>query len=89
MNRDKAVKFGIIMELIVLLLIGASHLEINFGRCLNNAGDGKLYNGEPFYNYICYNNIAKENDIVMTLALNDNDGDWLERWDWVVFKNIK
>lgn len=28
--------------------------EIDKGICLNEQGDGKLYNGEPYYNYISY-----------------------------------
>ena len=86
---NKSLKIGIIAEIILLVLILLSKFDINFGRCINDFGDGKLYNGEPFYNYICYGDIAQQNDIVLTLSVSDNNGDWLERWDWIVLKNVQ
>lgn len=85
---NKATITGIILIFLSMIILLFSRFEIDFGRCLNDAGDGKLYNGEPFYNYICYHN-AKENDIVMTLCLNDRYGECAERWDYIIFKDTK
>ena len=42
--------------------------ELDFGVCLNNQGDGKLYNGDPYYNYICYASTeAQAGDKVFTV----------------------
>ena len=73
----------------ILTAFAVGLFEIDFGRCLNDDGDGKLYNGEPFYNYISYHNIAEENDIVMTFCINDHYGDCWERFDFIVLKNTK
>ena len=67
--------------------------EIDFGRVTNNQGDGKLYNGEAFYNY-CYYDTERfhENDIVLTVCilnpLNNYCDDIVIRLDKCVFKNI-
>ena len=83
------IKYLVIPFVLVALAFMLNVFEIDLGRCLNDDGDGKLYNGEPFYNYISYHNIAQENDIVVTFSVNDRYGDCLERWDWVVLKNTK
>ena len=86
--KGALIAFGILIAgFIVGFIIG--FFEINVGRCLKDAGDGKLYNGEPFYNYISYHNIAQENDIVVTFCINDHYGDCLERFDFVVLENTK
>ena len=85
MNKTIKYIIGIITSIIILFVLNI--FEIDFGRCLNNTGDGKLYNDETFYNYISYNGIAKENDIVMTFSINDIYGDCAWRGDIVIFKN--
>ena len=45
-------------------------LEIMTGECLNEQGDGKLNNGEPYYNYINYSRTnAQPGDTVLTIDL--------------------
>lgn len=68
--------------------------ELDFGRVLNDQGDGKLYNGEEFYNYIHYDESRfSENDIVMTYDLlnpfNTYCDDIVIRLDFKVFENIE
>lgn len=87
---NKTIKYIIGIFIGIVLLFGFKVFEIDFGRCLNDAGDGKLYNGEPFYNYISYHYIdAQKDDIVMTFCVNDHYGECLERWDWIVLRNTK
>ena len=82
---------GILISLaIIIATFALGFFEIDFGRCLNDDGDGKLYNGEPFYNYISYRYTgAQQDDIVVTFCLNDFNKECLERWDLVVLKNTK
>lgn len=83
--KGAIIAFGFV---IVAFVVG--FFEINFGRCTNDDGDGKLYNGEPFYNYISYHYIdAQKDDIVMTFCVNDHYGECWERWDWVILRNTK
>ena len=79
---------GIIAEIITIILVLSTLFEIDFGRCLNSDGDGKLYNGEPYYNYINYSNTdAEKDDIVMTFCINNNYGECEYRYDVVILKN--
>lgn len=90
MIKDNNKKFAITMIILAVLLFALRIFEINFGRCLNDAGDGKLYNGEPFYNYISYKGIGEQDDIIMTFSVNDlkyNECVW--RGDIVILKNTK
>lgn len=77
--------------IIISILFITNFFEIDFGRCLNDAGDGKLYNGEPFYNYISYRHtLAKQDDIVMTFSINDfKYKECLWRSDIVILRNTK
>ena len=86
----KYLKIGIIAEIIVVfLLLCYRFIDVDFGRCLNSEGDGKLYNGEPYYNYINYNGHVNANydDIIMTISLNDFNNECVKRWDYVIFQN--
>lgn len=47
----------------------AHRTEVDFGRVLNEQGDGKLYNGEAYYNYICYPDKYHTDDVIMTVCL--------------------
>jgi len=66
--------------------------DIDFGRVLNEDGDGKLYNGESYYNYIWYPPEYHTNDIVMTVCLlnplNNYCDDIIIRHDIRLFKNV-
>lgn len=64
-------------------------VDISVGRCIDNAGNGKEYNGESYYNYIKYDeNIIHENDIVITGFILDEYGECEERlFDVVVLKD--
>ena len=88
---NKTIKCIIGIFIGVVLLFSFKVLEINFGRCLNDAGDGKIYNGEPFYNYISYRRTtAKQDDIVMTFSINDfKYKECLWRGDIVILRNTK
>lgn len=65
-------------------------VEVTVGRCTDNLGNGKEYNGEPYYNYIKYDaSEIHENDIVVTGLILDSYGEAEERFDVVVFKDAK
>ena len=87
--KNKIVKASLIVIAFLSLCFVLSRFEIEFGRCLNNDGDGQLYNGEPYYNYINYGGHvdAKHDDIVMTISFNDFNDECMERWDFVILRN--
>ena len=66
-------------------------VDISVGRCMDNAGNGKEYNGEPYYNYIKYDeNIIHENDIVVTGFILNEYGECEYRlFDKVILKDTK
>lgn len=66
-------------------------VDISVGRCTDNAGNGKEYNGEPYYNYIHYDeNIIHENDIVITGFILNEYGECEYRlFDKVILKDTK
>jgi len=84
----------IIITCIMIMLLGwtAHRIDIDFGRVLNEEGDGKLYNGESYYNYIAYPEKYHTDDIVMTVCvlnpLNNYCDDIILRYDLRLFKNI-
>ena len=82
----------IITALMAAMIWTGYRTEIDFGRVLNNDGDGKLYNGESYYNYIAYPDKYKENDIIMTIELlnplNIAEDDIIIRRDVRLFKDI-
>ena len=68
--------------------------EADVGRVLNDQGDGKLYNGEPFYNYIHYDESRfNQDDIVLTVdllnPLNTYEDDIIWRYDIALFEDTK
>lgn len=85
----------ILLALIAIALTGwiAHRTDIDVGRVLNDQGDGKVYNGEAFYNYIYYPPEYKENDIVLTVCflnpLNNYCDDILIRHDIRLLKDTK
>lgn len=76
--------------LTIVILFGVGFLQVDFGRCTNAEKDGKLYNGELFYNYISYKCVesVSENDIVMTISINDIDNECIERFDTVLLRSM-
>ena len=80
-----------IISLMMLLTVLNPFVDISVGRCIDNAGNGKEYNGEPFYNYIKYDeNIIHENDIVVTGFILNSYGECEERlFDVVILKNTE
>lgn len=85
------VKYLIIGLLAVSTLWTAHRTDIDFGRVLNEDGDGKLYNGESYYNYIAYPDKYHTDDIIMTVCflnpLNNYCDDIILRYDLRLFKN--
>lgn len=67
--------------------------DLDVGRVLNDQGDGKLYNGESFYNYIHYPEEYAQDDIVVTYCLlnplNNYCDDVIYRADFCLFKDTK
>ena len=83
----------ILLSLITLALTGwiAHRTDIDVGRVLNDQGDGKLYNGEVYYNYIAYPDKYEQDDIILTVCLlnpfNNYCDDIVIRHDVRLFKN--
>ena len=82
----------IIIGLLAISTLWMNHrTDIDFGRVLNEDGDGKLYNGESFYNYIAYPDQYHTDDIIMTICilnpLNNECDDIIYRTDYRIFKN--
>lgn len=72
----------------LLLWLGV-RTEINFGTCLNEDGDGRVYNAPPGYDYISYRDTdVVEFDKVLTVLilnpLNTSCDDYIYRHDFVV-----
>ena len=82
----------LLLALIIPALWIAHRIEFDIGRVLNAEGDGKLYNGEPYYNYIWYPTYYDENDIIMTISfmnpLNNECDDMITRMDIRLLRNI-
>ena len=89
-------KKTLIITLLSILTITSGWIfhrtEADVGRVVNNQGDGKLYNGEPFYNYIRYDESRfNQDDIVLTIdllnPLNTYCDDVVFRYDVRLFKD--
>ena len=83
----------IIIGLLAISTLWMNHrTDVDFGRVLNEDGDGKLYNGESYYNYIAYPEQYHTDDIIMTICilnpLNNECDDIIYRTDCRIFKNI-
>ena len=78
-----------IISLMMLLTVLNPFVDVSVGRCIDNVGNGKEYNGEPYYNYIKYDeNIIHENDIVVTGFILNQYGECEYRvFDKVVLKD--
>ena len=76
----------ILIAIIASLIITNSGIGISHGIMLNDDGDGKLFNGEPYYNYISYARVegAKAGDEIITFDIHRNLDDIIFRADWVL-----
>ena len=82
----------IIIALIALSAWMFHRTDADIGRVVNSAGDGKLYNGEEYYNYIKYNpKHYHQDDIVLTLdfmnPFNNACDDVILRYDIRLLEN--
>lgn len=79
----------IIIILFALISLLNPFVDVSVGRCIDNAGNGKEYNGEPYYNYIHYDeNTIHENDIVVTgFILNEYGECEVRVFDKVILKD--
>ena len=79
----------ILMFIFALISLLNPFVDVTVGRCLDNAGNGKEYNGEPYYNYIKYDESEiHENDIVVTgFILNEYGECEVRVFDVVVLKD--
>lgn len=79
----------LIIITVLLLTAWVGHrTELDLGICTNMNGDGKLYNGEPYYNYIKYDENVFPGDLVLTFdllnPLNNYCDDIIVRKDFIV-----
>ncbi len=81
----------LIITLFIILTVLNPFVDITIGRCIDNAGNGKEYNGEPYYNYIKYDESeVNENDIVVTGFILNSYGECEERlFDKVILRDTK
>ena len=81
----------IFIILFALISLFNPFVDVSVGRCVNNLGDGKEYNGEPYYNYIHYDSeTIHENDIVVTgFILNEYGECEVRVFDKVILKDTK
>lgn len=85
----------ILLAILTLSLTGwiAHRTELDVGRVINDQGDGKLYNGEAYYNYIAYPDRYGKDDVILTICflnpLNNYCDDILIRHDIRLLKNTK
>lgn len=65
----KTTKMFLTLTVLILARL-AFRSEFDKGICLTDDGDGKVYNGEPYYNYINYSRTdASEGDELITYEL--------------------
>ena len=78
-----------IISLLVLLSVLNPFVDVTVGRCIDNAGNGKEYNGEPYYNKYDESEVH-ENDIVVTGFILNSYGECEERlFDVIILKDTK
>ena len=79
-----------IIALFVVLMALNPFIDISVGRCIDNAGNGKEYNGEPYYNYINYGghgDIHTDDIVVTGFILNEYGECEVRLFDVVVLKD--
>ena len=65
-------------------------VDVLIGRCLDEQGNGKEYNGEPYYNYINYGghgDIHTDDIVVTGFILNEYGECEVRLFDVVVLKD--
>lgn len=67
MRSKLLITLGVVILSLTAWMFHRTTFEI--GRVLNSQGDGKLYNGESFYNYIHYPDKCNRDDVVLTICL--------------------
>lgn len=80
----------LIITLFIVLTALNPFVDITIGRCLDEQGNGKEYNGEPYYNYINYGGHGSihTDDIVVTgFILNEYGECEVRLFDVVVLKD--
>lgn len=87
-------KIALIVIFSLLTIWIGFRTDIDIGRCCDNSGNGKVYNGEPYYNYIYYDETKiSQNDIVLTIfilnPLNTYVDDIIFRYDKSLLKNTE
>ena len=83
------------MNIIIIVLFAFISLlnpfvDISIGRCIDNEGNGKEYNGEPYYNYINYGghgDIHTDDIVVTGFILNEYGECEVRLFDVVVLKD--
>lgn len=80
-----------VISLLIFLITLNPFFDITVGRCMDDFGNGKEYNGEPYYNYIKYDETeVHENDVVITGFVLNRYGECEERlFDIVILKDTK
>lgn len=87
-------KILVVLGIFTLALVSYTatvRTEYERGVCLNEQGDGKLHNGEPYYNYISYasTNAHTGDEVFTVLVLNPFNtycDDYIYRHDWILGK---
>lgn len=86
----KTIKLIIALLAVAIIRIG-TRTEVCKGICLDDYGNGKVYNGDDYYNYISYEHTtANAGDEVLTIdilnPLNNACDDIIFRYDIVLKK---
>jgi len=83
--------YNVFIILFALISLFNPFVDVSVGRCVNDFGDGKEYNGEPYYNYIYYDSeTIHENDIVVTGFILNEYGECEYRvFDKIILKDAK
>lgn len=72
-----------------LITLACVNTEMDLGLCLNEQGDGMIYNADPDYNYISYRSTgAQTGDKVLTVLFKNPTNlapdDYIYRNDWIL-----
>lgn len=91
MKKKSLITLGIVILSLTAWMAHRTTYEV--GRVINEQGDGKLYNGESYYNYIRYPEKCNKNDIVFTFCIlnpmNNYCDDVIYRADAVILHDVQ
>ena len=84
----KTIRAIAILAILAMAYTIVFRMELDKGICLNEAQDGWIDNGDPYYNYISYRcTDAEPGDKVISLfilnPLNNYCDDYIYRADWI------